>query len=66
MNQLSYETKELCEKNKRYNKYNTVLPAIFDYENLIKNVINKNNFYENKKIRETFNIIIDSKLSSDV
>ena len=66
MNQLSYETKELCEKNKRYNKYNTVLPAVFDYESLIKNVINKNDFYKSEKLRETFDIIIDSKLNSDV
>ena len=66
MNQLSFKDKELCEKNKIYNKYNTVLPAVFDYDNLIKSVIDKNNFYENKKIRESFNIIIDSKLNSDV
>ena len=43
MKELSYKTKELCEKNKRYNKFNTVLPAVYDYENLIKNVIDKNN-----------------------
>ena len=66
MKELSYKTKELCEKNKRYNKFNTVLPSVFDYKNLIKNVIDKNNFYDNKKLRETFNIIIDSKLNSDV
>ena len=44
MKELSYKTKELCEKNKRYNKFNTVLPSVFNYKNLIKNVINKNNF----------------------